>query len=61
MAGQMPRRRAAAPPRRLSVGPRVAALVGHHRPRRGVGADVEQDPELAAVAGLAAGQVEIQR
>jgi hypothetical protein len=57
MAGQMPRRRAAC----LPVGPRVAALVGHHRPRRGVGADVEQGLELAAVAGLAAGQVEIQR
>jgi hypothetical protein len=57
----MPRRRAAAPPRRLPVGLRVAALVGHHRPRRGVGADAGQGLEPAAAAGLAASQVEIQR
>jgi len=51
----MPRRRAA------SVGPGVVAFVAENRPRRDVGTDVEQDREIAAVAGLAAGQVEGQR
>src|SRR3954447_7142511 len=51
----------AAPAGRLAVGLRVGTLVGHHRPRRNVGADAEQGLELAAVAGLPAGEVEVQR
>jgi len=43
---------------RLSVGLRVVAFVGKRRPRRNVWADIEQRLEIAAVAGLAAGQME---
>jgi hypothetical protein len=53
MAGQMPRR--------LAVRPGVVTLVAEHRSRSDVRADVEQDREVAAVAGLAAGQVKGQR
>ena len=56
MAGQMPRRRAS-----LAVGLGVVALVAEHGARRNVRADVEQGLEIAAVAGLAAGQVEGER
>ena len=51
----------AAPARRLSVRLGVVAFVAEHRPRGDVRANVEQDLEVAAVAGLAAGQVESQR
>jgi len=51
----------AAGPCGLPVGSRVAALIGDDGPRRDVGADVQQGPELAAVAGLAAGEVEVER
>ena len=51
----------AAAARRLSVRLGVVALVAEHGPGRDVGADVEQDREIAAVAGLAAGEVEGQR
>jgi len=51
----------AAPARRLSVRLGVVAFVAEHRPRGDVRANVEQDLEVAAVAGLAAGQVEGQR
>jgi len=47
--------------RRLAVGLGVVTLVAEHRARRDVGADVEQDLEITAVAGLAAGQMESQR
>ena len=46
---------------RLAVGLGVVAFVAEHGPRRDVGADIEQDLEIAAVAGLAAGQMESQR
>src|ERR687894_568872 len=46
---------------RLAVGLGVAALAGRHRPRRDVGADAEQGLELAGVAGLAAGEVGVER
>jgi hypothetical protein len=55
MIGQMPRQRAAS---QLAF---VATLVDHHLPQRDVGADIEQDLELAAVAALPAHAVEIQR
>ena len=51
----------AAPARRLSVGLGVVAFVAENSSRRDVGADVEQDLEIAAVTGLAAGQMEGQR
>jgi hypothetical protein len=51
----------AAPARRLSVGLGVVTLIAENRSRGNVRADVEQDLEIAAVAGLAAGQVEGQR
>jgi hypothetical protein len=51
----------AAPARRLAVRPGVVPLVAEHRSRRDVRADVEQDREVAAIAGLAAGQVKGQR
>src|SRR5262249_43460972 len=44
-----------APARRLAVGLGVVSLVAEHRSRGDVWADVEQDFEIAAVAGLAAG------
>ena len=44
-------------PRRPSVGLRVIAFVGQRGARRDVGADLEQDLELAAVAGLAPREV----
>ncbi len=47
--------------RRLAVGPGVVTLVAEHRPGGDVRPDVEQDLEIAAVAGLAAGQMERQR
>jgi hypothetical protein len=55
------RRADAALARRLPVGLRVAALVGHHRARHDVWSDAEQGLELAAVAGLAAREVEVER
>src|SRR5205814_1587999 len=51
----------AAPARRLSVRLGVVAFVAEHRRRGDVRANVEQDLEVAAVAGLAAGQAEGQR
>jgi hypothetical protein len=51
----------AAPARRLSVGLGVVTLIAENRSRGDVRADVEQDLEVAAVAGLATGQVEGQR
>jgi hypothetical protein len=51
----------AAPACRLAVGLGVVALVAENRPRRDVRADVEQDLEIAAVAGLAPGEMERQR
>jgi hypothetical protein len=51
----------AAPARRLAVRPGVVTLVAEHRSRNDVRADVEQDREVAAVAGLAAGQAERER
>ena len=50
----------AAPARRLAVCLAVVTLVAHHRPGRDVRADIEQDLEIAAVADLAAGQVDGQ-
>jgi hypothetical protein len=43
----------AASPRRLSVGLGVVTLVAENGPGRDVRPDVEQDLEVAAVAGLA--------
>jgi hypothetical protein len=51
----------AAAARRLSVGLGVVPLVAENGPGRDVRADIEQDREIAAVAGLAAGQMEGQR
>jgi hypothetical protein len=51
----------AAPARCLAVGLGVVAFVAENRSRRDVGADVEQDLKIAAVTGLAAGQMEDQR
>jgi hypothetical protein len=45
----------------LAVGLRVRALIGHHCPGCDIRTDVEQDFELAAVAGLTAGEVEVER
>ncbi len=45
----------------LAVGFGVIALVGQRRPGFDVGTDVEQGFELRAVAGFAAGEMEIQR
>jgi len=53
MAGQMPRRGA--------VGLGIIALVAEHRARGDVRPYIKQDLEIAAVAGLAAGQVEVER
>ncbi len=54
-------RRDAARPCCRPVGLAVIALVGDCDTRAGVGADVERGLELCAVAGFAAGQVEIER
>jgi len=51
----------AAPACRLAVGLGVVTLVAENRPRRDVRTDVEQDFEIAAIAGLTAGEVESQR
>src|SRR5437868_6158481 len=51
----------AAPARRRAVGLGVVTLVAEHRPGRDLRPDVEQDFEIAAVAGFATGQVEGQR
>jgi len=51
----------AAPARCRSVGRRIVPLVTENGARRDVGADVEQNLEIAAVAGLAASQMERQR
>src|SRR6202795_2433747 len=51
----------AAPACRLAVGLGVITLVAENRPRRDVRTDVEQDFEIAAIAGLTAGEVESQR
>jgi hypothetical protein len=50
----------AAPACPLAVCLAVIALVGDHRPGRDVRADIEQGLEIAAVAGLTAGQVKGQ-
>jgi hypothetical protein len=47
--------------RGLAVRLAVVALVADHCPGRDVRADIEQGLEIAAVAGLAAGQVKGQR
>ncbi len=39
----------------------VVSLVGHHAAGLNIGADVERDFELSAVALLAAGQMEVER
>ena len=46
---------------RRSVGLAVISLVRHHDARADVRADVERRLELCAVAGLATGQVEVER
>ena len=46
---------------RITVCLRVGALVCHYRPGRDVRPDVEERLELATVAGLTAGQVEVER
>ena len=51
----------AAPARCFAVSLAVVALVADHRPGCEVRAEVEQGLEIAAVAGLSAGQVEGQR
>ena len=51
----------AAPARCLAVGLGVVTLVAENGSRRDVRAGVEQDLEIAAIAGLAAGEVEGQR
>jgi hypothetical protein len=51
----------AASARRLSVCLGIVTLVAEHRSRGDVRPDVEQGFEIAAVAGLAAGQMEGQR
>jgi hypothetical protein len=51
----------AAPAGGLAVRPGVVALVGNDSARPDVRADVEQGLELRAVAGLAAGQMEVER
>jgi len=51
----------AAPARRLAVRRGIVTLVAENGSRRDVGADIEQDREIAAVAGLAAGEMEGQR
>src|SRR5258708_12565308 len=51
----------AAPACRLAVGLGVVTLVAENRPRRDVRTDVEQDFEIAAIAGLTPGEVESQR
>jgi hypothetical protein len=51
----------AAHPRCLPVGFGVVALIGHCRAGPDVRSDIEQGFELAAIAGFAAGQVEIER
>ncbi len=45
----------------FSIGLGVVPLVGHHAAGPNIGADVEQDFELSAVALLAAGQMEVER
>lgn len=54
-------RRDAACSSRLTVGLCVIALVGDGGARRDIGTDVEQRLEVAAVARLAAGQIERDR
>lgn len=44
----------------LAIGGAVVAFVGHGDARADVGSDVERGLELGAVAGLAAGQVEVE-
>ena len=51
----------AAPACCLAVCLGVVAFVAEHGPGRDVGADVEQDFKIAAVAGLTAGEMEGQR
>jgi hypothetical protein len=51
----------AAPARCLAVRRSVVSLVAENGPGRDVRADVEQDREIAAVAGLAPGEMERQR
>ena len=51
----------AAPARCLAVGLGVVTFVTEHRAWRDIGTDVEEDFEIAAVAGLAAGEMEGQR
>ena len=46
---------------RLAVCPGVVAFVTEHGPGHDVGADVEQNFKIAAVAGLTAGEMESQR
>src|SRR3954453_9386677 len=51
----------AARERRRPVGLAVISLVRHRDARADVGADVERRLELCAVAGLATGQMEVER
>jgi hypothetical protein len=51
----------AAPARCLAVGLGVVTFVAENSSRRDVGADVEQDLKVAAVAGFPAGEMEGQR
>lgn len=43
--------------RRFAIGDRIVTFIGDHRPLRNVGPDIEQRPEIPAVAGLAAGEI----
>jgi hypothetical protein len=47
--------------RRLAVGFRIVALIGNRRPRRNIGAVIEQRFEILAIACLAAGQMKADR
>jgi hypothetical protein len=51
----------AAPARRVAIGLGIVTFVAEHGSRRDIGSDVEQDFKIAAVAGLAAGEMEGQR
>jgi len=51
----------AAPARCVAVGLGIVTFVAEHGSRRDIGSDVEQDFKIAAVAGLAPGEMEGQR
>ena len=45
----------------MAIGLGIVTFVAEHGSRRDIGSDVEQDFKIAAVAGLAAGEMEGQR